>query len=490
MTFIARQSSQKLAPIMKLVCTVLLAFFCTSFAQDCVDCPEYVALPASEKYAVIEKKIMDSQYKHIPKIKGICDVTYDWRNDLDFNSQFDRFSDERSPGMERFFHFNGMTAMVELVVPDDTTFTGIFAGASHGVLRFSPLAPLLKQRFLTHHFIGTFFYAFALKFFRDGMHSANILTGETAREINKYAESRSFYDKPDFNIFSRTVDNASGIGSNGATFGVNEALGGAISVADVASYTQDGQEVESVKAPIIVQFAPNAEVAERFGQVHEIDFRKWVPKHPSVFKAGLVLYKMYTTVDATSDDATLCLDDDQLPVVDSDELVSAFCPDQKRVWIGDVVLKDEFRVSEWGDEGLFFQHTRFCPKDQQLCQSSVAGLQQPLPWLAQDNDQLCISGDDRSGALTGILPDCPNDGTPLADYCYPGMSRQVEDTQILQCPFIQQVNPTTLGTDGQEPTVTDCDLFSRASSGLFGWILSVISGIIRFFTFPFTIFKS
>ena len=110
-------------------------------------------------------KIINSEYETLPELKGICDVDPDWRTTIDFNNQFDRFSDERSPGMKRFFHLQNSVASVKFESNDnaDHGFTGIFRGAASGVFAFSPLAPLLKNAALVNNFIGTFPVSFGLK---------------------------------------------------------------------------------------------------------------------------------------------------------------------------------------------------------------------------------------------------------------------------------------------------------------------------------------
>jgi hypothetical protein len=77
-------------------------------------------------------------------------------------------------------------------------FTGIFQGAEHGVLRFSDLAPL-QSEVLVNHFLGTYLFSFGVKFFRDGIHSGNINTGDTSKGF-KDRPARQFYDLPNFNI--------------------------------------------------------------------------------------------------------------------------------------------------------------------------------------------------------------------------------------------------------------------------------------------------
>ena len=92
-----------------------------------------------------------------------------------------------------------MVANVKFESVGDHGFTGIFQGAEHGVIRFSQLVPFLRELYLVNHFLGTFLFSFGLKFFRDGIHSGNINTGDTAKGFRNRGE-RQFYDLPNFNI--------------------------------------------------------------------------------------------------------------------------------------------------------------------------------------------------------------------------------------------------------------------------------------------------
>ena len=473
-----------------------LAFLFASFLHgpavlvvqaQCVHCPEYVAATAAAKESVVMDKIVGTEYARLPPIKGACDVDYPWETTVDFNNQFDRFSDERSPGMDRFFHLNGAVASVRLD-PAGTNheFTGIFRGADHGVLRFSPLAPLLTESFLVNQFIGSFFFSFGLKFFRDSMHSANILTGNTNKTLTEYTNSRSFWELPDFNIFSRPVDNVPGIGSNGPLFGSLEKFAGVLSVADSAAYNVSGGQEDDPKTPFIVHFDPNPVFVEQFGRVGELDFRKWLKDNADTFRDGTLLYNLYTTVSKASGEATLCVDANGIPQADED--METVCPDQERIKLGAVVLKSRFYASQWGDDGLFFQHTRFCPKDQSICSNFPAeSLTQPYPSFADSGGDamICLSDDDRDGEVSGIPPECPEGSSRVGDYCYPGGHRKVEETQAAQCPFIAAVDNRILGIKDEDSGVLDCTPGGRLRAGIFSSLLGGTSFLIRLSLFPF-----
>ena len=171
------------------------------YEDACVHCPTYIQSSAYDKEQVIMGKIRGTEYNYdkLPDWKDLC-TSVERFEGVDFNNIFDRFSDERPEAFDRFFHFSGIVGSVKFKKVGDHNFTGIFQGADHGVLRFSPLAPLLKETFLVNHFIGTILFSFGLKFFRDGIHSGNINTGDSAKGLRAHGDNRQFYDKPNFNI--------------------------------------------------------------------------------------------------------------------------------------------------------------------------------------------------------------------------------------------------------------------------------------------------
>lgn len=449
---------------------------------QCVHCPEYVAATAAEKEGIIMGKIMESEYETIPDLKGLCDVDFDWRNTVDFSNQFDRFSDERSPGMKRFFHLQVAVASIEFDTKNGTNhnFTGVFRGAESGVLAFSPLAPLLTSGVLVNNFIGTFPISFGIKLFRDFIHSANILTGESNRTLAAYAASRNFWDLPDFNIFSRPGINLPGIGDNGPVFGATEKFSGVLSTADAASYDVKGREELDPKAPIMVHFEPNPLFKVLFGRVDELNFRQWLKDNEDSFQEGTVLYTAYTTVNKETKEASLCVDENGAPLADQD--TERICPDQELLKLGDVKLTSRFYASQWADDKLFFQHTRACPKDQAVCADFPQdALTQPYPSFADEGDDsvVCLSDDAKDGEVSGIAPDCPDGSFQLSGYCFPGNHRKVEATQISQCPFMNNIDDYILGTTPVEPNDLDCSALGQAQTDALGLAVSGISSVIR-----------
>jgi hypothetical protein len=122
-----------------------------------------------------------------------------------------------------------------------------------------------------------------------------------------------------------------------------------------------------------------------------------------------------------------------------------------------------------------------CPKDQRVCSgmdSSFFDQLQPRPVLAQQSDTFCLSDDDTDGELDGVPPACPMGTTAQSDYCFIGSQRKVEATQVLQCPFMNQLSDRILGID-VDPPEADCTKTGRIFSTIFGWALGFISFFLR-----------
>jgi hypothetical protein len=438
-------------------------------ASSCVHCPEYVDATAAEKEAILYDKIVSTEYPRgdLPPWVPACDVDPLFEG-VDFNNIFDRFSDERPANFHRFFHFSGIVASVKFEASEGTSFTGLFKGADHGVLRFSPLAPLLAEGYLVNYFMGTFLFSFGLKLFRDGMHSGNFVVGDSAKGFGDFGSSRNIWTKPDFNIFSRPLDNMPGIGGEaGERFHEYERFSGVLSTSDVAAYDKEGNEEPSPVAPIIVQFHPNQDIANKFGKGPSMDFREWATTEDAV-PAGTVIYTAWTTINIATREPSLCVDSNGIPQVDED--VSKHCPDQELVKVGEVVMTSRFHTSEWVDKSLFFQHTRMCPKDQTRCvmedpDNPPPTLTVPATTYAGDDAGICVSDEEKDGLISGNRPPCPPGSEAAGDYCYPGELRKVKDTQVKQCPFMNLVTENIKFPTSQ--TTAECGGLAQFSRAVF-----------------------
>ena len=75
---------------------------------------------------------------------------------------------------------SGSVAAVEFQAREGHGFSGLFKGADHGLIRISEPVGVLTLRVITlttHMALGTYPFQMAVKLFRDGIHSGNLLTG-------------------------------------------------------------------------------------------------------------------------------------------------------------------------------------------------------------------------------------------------------------------------------------------------------------------------
>lgn len=166
------------------------------------------------------------------------------------------------------------------------------------------------------------------------------------------------------------------------SFGEFEHVAGALSLSDVASYDQDGNEEPDPKAPIILEIWPNPDITEAFKGIEEVDFRKWTIIS-DILSEGTVLYTARTTINSATGEPSLCVDSDGkctmqwilylltsgsifltsfgscsiksqgIPQVD--DAVSTLCPEQEVIDLGELVMTSGFYASSWSDDYLFFQ---------------------------------------------------------------------------------------------------------------------------------------
>ena len=102
--------------------------------------------------------------------------------DADPYGSTDTISDTMPPNRIKKVHSRGVHTLVEFIPTNDTPYTGIFEGCTHAIMRISEdtmTTPEVPKTSPGH----------AIKFFRDGMHSANWLA------------MFSFDGQPSFNFF-------------------------------------------------------------------------------------------------------------------------------------------------------------------------------------------------------------------------------------------------------------------------------------------------
>ena len=278
-----------------------------------------------------------------------------------------------------------------------------------------------------------------------------------------------------------------GIGSSAALFGKFERFSGVVSAADLAAYDSTGAAEPDPVTPLLVHFVPSAALQQKFAQrwFLPLDFRTWTTVEADI-PVGSLLYTAYTTVDRSSGEPTLCVDEIGLPQGDA-EGVAAHCPTQQVVPLGTIITKSRFYASSWADQSLAFQHTRMCPKDQTQCLivKEQGGLNTfPVPSYAIDPDRVCISDDTKNGTVSGTAPSCPANTTEDTEIsssnnetttitCFPNATTTIRETQEQQCPFLNQVAASI--TLGEEPTERSC---TATSQFITSWIVTPLFALV------------
>mmetsp|Transcript_36163 Transcript_36163/g.82440 ORF Transcript_36163/g.82440 Transcript_36163/m.82440 type:complete len:375 (+) Transcript_36163:12-1136(+) len=349
---------------------------CAALADStCVDCPEYHALSAKDKSDVLWEKITNSSYsKPFPN---------DWYSSLEMlklftesmDEPFDRFSDEFPAGRLRLIHSLGAIAKVSFVSAN-SSYTGMFQGADYGFARLSlarkpdPFAP-----------------GMAVKLLRDSSYSANIicmygLDGQTSYNFfeNQFKTWIADPTEASLKVLLKRFET----GALNATH---------LAVDGLATATQTGEMVPNPSAPGALYFVPNPALV--FGDDPH-DFRDDLVSLPS----GTKLYDVIATT-------TPCLCSGQPCNNVSD------CADTVRV--GELVMQSEFVASQWGDQGIFFQHYRHTKKEVRTCAYSVPLSDDYCVRMAGDHDKMCWSGDADCPSVPHSDPPVATKGCPMGD---------------------------------------------------------------------------
>ena len=145
----------------------LTALTALAFGQAPVSGPEYLALPAAEKQAIIwENTLMDSSSNHWPGLE---------LGEIFFESMcitMEQSGDELPKAWtgnyrKKYIHSVGNVGKVEFVAKENA-YTGIFKGAQYGIIRISFAAEPDENVLNTTPGMG-------LKFLRDGTESASLV---------------------------------------------------------------------------------------------------------------------------------------------------------------------------------------------------------------------------------------------------------------------------------------------------------------------------
>jgi len=296
-----------------LLLTGFLVSLSNAFQE--VSSPEYISLPAAQKNEIIWSNVLE-------------DLTpADWFGLLDLPGIFTESMCPtlRAPGDElpweegiiqdgtryKYIHTVGAVGQVEWRNLGGHSFSGIFTGATKGVVRFSlakePLPPALNTA-----------PGMGLKFLRDGVDSANL--------VAMYGVD----GQDSWNFFKNDFTNHIGPGSlalvpleikfSEATNYISEC-----GLSNWANYGEDGVIASSLSFPFMLRFRPTGEIS--FPDEYVNDFLVDLTSIPK----GSTLYQVWA--------------------LDVPEELGG-----TETHIADLVLTSDMTTSNWGDKHLFFRH--------------------------------------------------------------------------------------------------------------------------------------
>ena len=236
-------------------------------------------------------------------------------------------NDVAPAGYEKPIHAHGAMAKVEFV-GEGSEYTGLFQGAECGLMRLSVTGDPDDRGFAP---------GFALKLFVDGKPSENVsalytLSGQ-GNNHDFFANELSQYVSPEINETLGTSAIFSSVTSKPTRLMVNA----------ISEVNANGSEASNSKAPTQIFFVPTDAVKGRFTTAAH-DFRDDL----SSLEAGDTLYDVYAT--------------------DKKIRYSFFSYWNKKYAksrrdsarkIGSIKLSSDFKLSHFGDNGVFFKHQRY-----------------------------------------------------------------------------------------------------------------------------------
>ncbi|OWA54098.1 hypothetical protein BV898_18516 [Hypsibius exemplaris] len=280
----------------------------------------YQSLSAIRKQDILWSKISASPYRmtNLPTaVPGFFAMAHLLQPNFDKVS-FTEASDEMPDGRTKLIHVHGSTAKVELIIFNNSTYTGIFKSGGIGFARLS----LAKEDY------ENFSPGMALKILIDGQRSQNL---QVMWSVDGQGTNKNFFHNRFSNIippptsfalkvlgkaFDKAIDRLPG-SSQDRPEGKNN-----LPLYEQASVTRDGQSVDRVVAPYQVDFIPNP--AAGWDPANTQDVRVNLNAIPQ----GTVLYTVAAKRSPTATEEV----------------------------IGQLVTTSDFVASDYEDRILFFQH--------------------------------------------------------------------------------------------------------------------------------------
>lgn len=219
----------------------------------------------------------------------------------------------------KFIHGVGATGKVKFISNGKHPYTGLFEGATQGIVRFSSAAQAKEDRGLAP--------GLGLKMLRDGIDSGNLVA---MFGVN---------GQPEWNFFEHDFTTWIGAGEStklkvlSCKFATATKHIQNVGMSDIATFSENGQKVSSPKHPYGLRFAPKPAVKGVFNKLHGGKSFAGYDEYLETLKAvpaNTVLYDVYA-LDA---------------------------PDGKQILIGSLELDGKLITSKFGDEMLFFRHQK------------------------------------------------------------------------------------------------------------------------------------
>ena len=229
-----------------------------------------------------------------------------------FRSQGDELPWERNLVWSKYIHTVGAVGQVVWRSVGDHPYTGIFQGASKGIVRFSLAVEPSPSSNNTTPGLG-------LKFLRDGMDSANLV----AMHSVDGQDSWNFFNNNFSNHIPQPGFSAFILGMIKFSKASNHVQ--QVGLSDLALYGKDGVLVSAPKFPYRLNFRPTGKFQFSDSYVHP------VTHDLATIPAGSTLYQVWAL--------------DQPPQLGGQER-----------HIADLVLVSDIITSMWGDTSLFFRH--------------------------------------------------------------------------------------------------------------------------------------
>jgi hypothetical protein len=351
----------------------LAAAFCAAGHCSVFSEEAYQALSARDKCALVWSLVEEGEGAGPgPATLGMGMVTSGFLTSHDFTME--HFGDELRAGRRKFIHQTGLVARARFDTRgyEDHAFTGIFgAGAEHCLLRCS----MARRTAAADEVTAT--PGVAVKFFRSGCHSGNVL----AMYGVDGQHSWNFFRFP----LRTAVEEATEFKTKllGKAFAWSGTFPGRIALSDMAARDEAGAPPEhEIDFPFQLEFHPPADLSARFGD--EFDAEELADEagvgamaghghmktQLETLREGDVVFEVRAWPDPWVADraalAGLSADAEEMRKRDGGDTAVAAAEGESvlsgataPVTIGKLVLTSPFVESVYADTKLFFKHQRY-----------------------------------------------------------------------------------------------------------------------------------